>query len=231
MGVPPRQHDTKRGMRDDAVHGIATQMVAGRSRRPMRLARPSDRLGLSRLTVGGPEAIYRYLLPGEDQIITVRQHPAALIESALQATAGLVAAVVLTVFLLPGKGAIDWLVWIAWALLFFRALQRAVNWVGDFFVVTSQRMLMATGTFSRKVAIIPFALVYDLSFQRSFGGRVFGYGEFIVQYGFRDQLLQRIQYIPYPEQLYLEICRVLFPDFGRSDEEEPGEAPARDEDA
>jgi hypothetical protein len=205
-------------------------MVAGRSRRPMSVAKPSDWLGLSRLTVGGPESIDRYLLPREEQLITVRQHPAALIESALQAAAGLVAAVVLTAFWLPGKGAIDWLVWIAWALLFFRALQRAVNWVGDFFVVTSQRMLMATGTFSRKVAIIPFALIYDLSFQRSFGGRVFGYGDFIVQYGFRDQVLQRIQYIPYPEQLYLEICRVLFPDLEQPDEEEPGEAPARDAD-
>jgi hypothetical protein len=185
----------------------------------MSLAKPSDRLGLSRLTVGGPESIYRYLLPEEELLITVRQHPAALIESAFLAAAGLVAAVVLTVFLLPGKGAIDWLVWIAWALLFFRALQRALNWVGDFFVVTSQRMLMATGTFSRTVAIIPFGLIYDLSFRRSAGGRVFGYGEFIVQYGFRDQVLQTIQYIPYPERLYLEICRVLFPDLEESDED------------
>ncbi len=185
----------------------------------MSLAKLSDPLGLSRLTVGGPESIGKYLLPWEQQLITVRQHPAALIESALQAAAGLVAAVVLTVFVIPGKGAIDWLVWIAWALLFFRALQRAVNWVGDFFVVTSQRLLMATGTFSRRVAIIPFGLVYDLSFQQSAGGRVFGYGEFLVQYGLRDQVLQRIQYIPYPERLYLEICRVIFSSDEASDEE------------
>jgi len=185
----------------------------------MSLAKRSDWLGLSRLTVGGPDAIDKYLLPWEEQLITLRQHPAALIEPAAQAAAGLIAALVLTVFVIPGKGAIDWLVWIAVALLFFRAAQRAINWVGDFFVVTSQRLLMASGTFSRKVAIIPFALVYDLSFRRSAGGRIFGYGEFLVQYGIRDQVLQRIQYIPYPERLYLEISQVLFPSSGESDEE------------
>jgi hypothetical protein len=58
--------------------------------------------------------------------------------------------------------------------------------------------------------MMPLTKVTDMSFQRTFSGRMLGYGEFIVESAGRDQALRTIDHIPYPEQLYLEVCGMLF---------------------
>ena len=87
----------------------------------------------------------------------------------------------------------------------------AATWSIEYFVVTSQRMILTSGLLTRKVAMMPLNKVTDMSFQRSLGGRLFGYGEFILESAGQDQALRNIPYIPYPEQLYLEVCDLLFP--------------------
>jgi Bacterial PH domain len=60
--------------------------------------------------------------------------------------------------------------------------------------------------------MMPLAKVTDMSFQRSAMGRIFGYGEFILESAGQDQALNKIDYLPYPEQLYLEVCGLIFKD-------------------
>jgi uncharacterized membrane protein YdbT with pleckstrin-like domain len=72
-------------------------------------------------------------------------------------------------------------------------------------------MLLTTGLVTRKVAMMPLAKVTDMSFQRSFLGRIFGYGEFVLESAGQDQALRTVDHIPYPEQLYLEVCGLIFP--------------------
>jgi uncharacterized membrane protein YdbT with pleckstrin-like domain len=91
-----------------------------------------------------------------------------------------------------------WLVW------------KAVNWFVDFFVVTSARILLTSGVFTRNVAMIPLTKVTDMSFKRTVPGKLLGYGEFVVESAGQDQALRHIDHIPYPEQLYLEVCGMLF---------------------
>jgi membrane protein YdbS with pleckstrin-like domain len=158
----------------------------------------------------GPAAVNRYLLPNEQQVITVRRHPAVLIGPSVLALAGLLAAGVLTATVLHGNGPLVTVVWIAWLVLFGRMIWKAINWAVTFFVVTSHRILLASGVLTRKVAMMPLTKVTDMSFQRSFTGRLLGFGEFIVESAGRDQALRTVDHIPYPEQLYLEICGMLF---------------------
>jgi hypothetical protein len=91
----------------------------------------------------------------------------------------------------------------------------------DYFVITTERLLLTTGLLTRKVAMMPLSKVTDMSFQRSFGGRILGYGELIVESAGQNQALDHVPYIPYPEQLYLLVCGMLFP----SGLEEAGSAP------
>ncbi len=49
-----------------------------------------------------------------------------------------------------------------------------------------------------------------MSFQRSSLGRVPGYGEFILESAGQDQALRVVDHLPYPEQLYLEVCGLIF---------------------
>src|SRR5580698_9677090 len=142
---------------------------------------------------GGPAAVSKYLLPNEQQVIHTRRHPAILIGPSLLTLVGLLVAALLSATVLRGYGALI-----------------VVNWAVDYFVVTSHRILLTSGVFTRKVAMMPLTKVTDMSFQRTFSGRMLGYGEFIVESAGRDQALRTIDHIPYPEQLYLEVCGMLF---------------------
>ena len=41
-------------------------------------------------------------------------------------------------------------------------------------------------------------------------GQLLGFGEFVVESAGQDQALRHIEYLPYPEQLYLEVCGLIF---------------------
>jgi membrane protein YdbS with pleckstrin-like domain len=160
---------------------------------------------------GSAAAVDRYLLPREQQHITVRKHPAVLIPPVAQTVIGLLVAVALTATVLRGQGALSLIVWLAWIALLLRMIWKAANWTVDFFVVTSKRMLLTSGLLTRKVAMMPLPRVTDMSFRRSFAGRLFGFGEFIVESAGQDQAFRIVDHIPYPEQLYLAVCDLLFP--------------------
>jgi uncharacterized membrane protein YdbT with pleckstrin-like domain len=157
----------------------------------------------------GPVAINKYLLPREVQVAVVRQHPAVLIPASAQALGGLLVAGLLTATVL--HGIIAGVVWIAWGVLVLRLLWKILNWSVDYFVVTTERLLLTTGFLTRRVAMMPLTKVTDMSFRRTFPGRLLGYGEFIVESAGQDQALRNVEYIPYPEQLYLLVCGMLFP--------------------
>lgn len=160
---------------------------------------------------GGPAAVSKYLLPREIQVATVRQHPAVLLPSGGQALAGLLVAGLLSLTVFRHNHLLLAIVWIAWAVLLLRLIWKAINWAVDYFVITTQRLMLTTGVLTRKVAMMPMSKVTDMSFQRSFGGRLLGYGELIVESAGQNQALDRVPYIPYPEQLYLLVCGILFP--------------------
>jgi uncharacterized membrane protein YdbT with pleckstrin-like domain len=166
------------------------------------------RLSSQRMT--GPAAVNRYLLPKEHQVIQTRRHPAVLMGPGILALAGLLAAALLSTTVLRPYGALVTVIWLAWLVLFVWFIWKAVNWAVDYFVVTSHRILLTSGVFTRKVGMMPLTKVTDMSFQRTFAGRMLGFGEFIVESAGQDQALRTIDHIPYPEQIYQEICEMLF---------------------
>jgi uncharacterized membrane protein YdbT with pleckstrin-like domain len=165
-----------------------------------------------------PADVDRYLLPHEHEVITVRKHPAVLLAPVAWAVVGLVAAAVLSDTLFRHSSTLTWIVWGAWGLVFLRFLWAALNWAVDYFVVTSHRFIETSGLFSRKVAMMPLVKVTDMTFQRSFLGRILGYGTFILESAGQDQALSTVDHIPYPEQLYLEVCSLIFPSKDRADD-------------
>jgi uncharacterized membrane protein YdbT with pleckstrin-like domain len=170
-------------------------------------------------TARGPVAVSKYLLPREVQVATVRQHPAVLLGVGAQTLAGLLVAGILSVMVVHGNHLLLAILWIAWGVLLLRLIWKAVNWAVDYFVITTERLLLTTGLLTRKVAMMPLSKVTDMSFRRSFGGRLLGYGEIIVESAGQNQALDRVPYIPYPEQLYLLVCGMLFPSSSAEDAE------------
>jgi membrane protein YdbS with pleckstrin-like domain len=165
-----------------------------------------------------PASVYRHLLPHERQVITVRFHPAVLIGPVTVVLAGLALAGLLTTTVAHGNGTAMLVIWGVWGLLVIRLLFKIWNWLEDYFVVTSQRLLLATGVLTRTINMMPLSKVTDMRFERSAWGRVLGYGKFVVESAGQDQALQTVDFLPYPEQLYLEVCGLIFKDKGDSDD-------------
>jgi uncharacterized membrane protein YdbT with pleckstrin-like domain len=167
-----------------------------------------------------PNAVNKYLLPHEHQVITVRKHPAVLLKPILVVLLGLVIAAVISTTIARSQAGVVGFVWIAWAVLLLYLVGKVIEWSQDYFIVTSRRMLLATGVVTRKVAMMPLVKVTDMSFQRSTLGRLLGYGEFILESAGQDQALRVVDYLPYPEQLYLEVCGLIFPGKTENDDDD-----------
>jgi membrane protein YdbS with pleckstrin-like domain len=167
-----------------------------------------------------PRSITRILLPLENRhVICVRRHPAILIRPILEVLAGLAIAGFLSSTVAGKSGVVVAVLWIAWGLLVLRLGLKVWAWIIDYFIVTPKRMLMTTGIFNRKVAMMPMSKVTDMSFQRTQLGRMLGYGEFILESAGQDQALRVVDHLPYPEQLYQQVCEVLFPGMDGDDDD------------
>jgi len=152
----------------------------------------------------------KYLLPHEQEVITVRKHPAVLLPPIAWAVLGLVAAAVLSDTLFRHSSTLTWVAWAAWGVIFLRFLWAAANWAFDYFVVSSHRFIEISGVFTRKIAFMPLVKVTDMTFNRTVPGRLLGYGTFILESAGQDQALSTVDHIPYPEQLYLEVLSLIF---------------------
>jgi uncharacterized membrane protein YdbT with pleckstrin-like domain len=157
-----------------------------------------------------PARINRYLLPHERQVISVHQHPAVLIRPVLEVLVGLAIAGWVTSSIAHGNNTVILVIWILWVLLVLRLMWKVFEWSENYFVITSQRLLLSQGFVTRKINMMPLSKVTDMSFQRSAMGQLLGYGEFVVESAGQDQALRNVDHLPYPEQLYLEVCGLIF---------------------
>jgi membrane protein YdbS with pleckstrin-like domain len=168
----------------------------------MRLVTPGD---------SAPASVNRYLLPHETQVIMVRRHPAILMLPVGMVLGGLILAGILSNTIASQAGQLVSAIWWLWLILLAWFVWRVAEWSVDYFVITNQRMLLTTGLITRKVAMMPMSKVTDMSFERPFTGRMLGYGTFVLESAGQDQALRTVDYLPYPEQLYLETCELIFP--------------------
>jgi len=156
---------------------------------------------------GPPVSAMRYLLPVEGLVIALRQHPAKLLPDVAMAVGGLLAAIAVSVISHAPQGAYL-AVWLLELFLVLRAVWHAANWAVQYLVVTQKRLILTSGVLGRKVTALPLTALQNLAFSRSAGGRLFGYGAFTFEAD--GQAWAVIDYIPYPDQIYLEIYQLLY---------------------
>lgn len=146
-------------------------------------------------------SVNRYLLPGEHQLICVRRHPTVPFGYLTLALLGLAVAAVL-----PNGPALSstWLaiIWLAWGVLFLYTVWKVASWSVGYLVVTPDRILVVVGLVARKLSAVPLSAITDLRLRRSLTGRVFGYGDLIVESDLAGQPLAVLDHVPFPEQVY-----------------------------
>jgi uncharacterized membrane protein YdbT with pleckstrin-like domain len=155
-----------------------------------------------------PVAAGRYLLPHEQQVITVRQHQASLLPALTVAVGGLLAAEAVN-GIAAGVRWARFVVWVLAGFLVVRAIVDALAWYVRYIVITDKRLILISGILSRKATGFPLQALQNLGLTRSAGGRLLGYGAFTFEAD--GQARAVLDYIPYPEQIYLEIYHLLYP--------------------
>lgn len=162
--------------------------------------------------------IDRYLLRAElaADVVKTRQHPARLIIPGLAALAAIIT--VMWAVSLPRPAvwvplalAAAGLAWAAW---------RAVDWAVTVFAITSRRVILVRGVLTRQVDMMPLSKVADMRFKRTLAGRLFGYGEFVIESAGEEQALRSVPYLPQSEQLYQKVNEFLFASGGPHDYED-----------
>jgi uncharacterized membrane protein YdbT with pleckstrin-like domain len=91
-----------------------------------------------------------------------------------------------------------------------------ILWWIERIVITDKRVMLAQGFLVHKIAMMPLTKVTDLTFERSIRGRLLGYGTLIVESAGQIQALNRIDYIPRPEEVYEALSELVFGDKGKT---------------
>ncbi|MGI9000967.1 MAG: PH domain-containing protein [Pseudonocardia sp.] len=162
-----------------------------------------------------PREIDEYLLPTERRVIRVRQHWAFMWKHVTQTTLFLLA-VVLVEGYGPDSVLIDNVAFYLALVAVLRFTVLTILWWIERIVITDRRLMLAEGLIVHKVGMMPLGKVTDLTFQRSLGGRMLGYGTLVVESAGQIQALNRIDYMPRPEEVYEALSELVFGDKGRT---------------
>jgi uncharacterized membrane protein YdbT with pleckstrin-like domain len=156
-----------------------------------------------------------YLLSSERRVIRLRRHWAVVLPSMVQTLLALAVAFTLS-YLLDGVGTYVWLVQnVLWYVALFALLRFTfylVEWWVERLVVTDKRAMITSGIFTTKVAMMPVSKITDMTYERTVVGRMLGYGTMILESAGQIQALNRIEFLPRPEEVFDAISELVFGD-------------------
>jgi uncharacterized membrane protein YdbT with pleckstrin-like domain len=153
-----------------------------------------------------------YLLDTERRVVRVRRHWAVLAWDTFEAIALLSICVMVSYLLPPSLYVVQNVLWYAALLVVLIYAFKVMEWWVERLVVTDKRFVLTTGVFTTKVAMMPISKVTDLTYERTAWGRMFGYGTVVVESAGQIQALNRIDYLPRPEEFYDTISELVFGD-------------------
>jgi len=162
-----------------------------------------------------PREIDEYLLPTERRVIRVRQHFAVMLKDVLVTTLFLLLMVVAQRYL-PPSVLVDNLTFYLSVVAVIRFTVLTILWWIERIVITDKRVMLAQGFIVHRIGMMPLSKVTDLTFQRSLRGRLLGYGTVFVESAGQIQALNRIDYIPGPEEVYEAPSELIFGEKGRT---------------
>lgn len=160
----------------------------------MRLVTPGD---------SAPASVNRYLLVHENQVITVRQHPFALLSPAA-ALAGSLIVAISTPAISYGRHLPVAIVWSLTALLALELFLAIVRWSKAYLVITNHRLLIFSGRSPDNADVLPLEGLKGVTMYQSVSSRLLGYGTLV------HEGRPIYHFLPYPQQLFLELQDLLF---------------------
>jgi hypothetical protein len=151
--------------------------------------------------------IRKHLLRDEGEVIVdeVAHHWVAFVRSTFLNLVG----IVLMLGTLWVDADLGWVVFLAGLVVFAWSVYEALEVQMDRFVVTNMRVFRVKGVFSQSLATMPLSRILDITVQKPFVGRVFGYGHFIFESAAQAQGLRDIRTVGRVDERDLTIQRVV----------------------
>jgi uncharacterized membrane protein YdbT with pleckstrin-like domain len=104
---------------------------------------------------------------------------------------------------------LGWVVFLAGLAVFAWSVYEALEVHMDRFVVTNMRVFRVKGVFAQSLATMPLSRILDITVQKPFVGRIFGYGHFIFESAAQAQGLRDIRTVGRVDERDLTIQRVV----------------------
>ena len=141
----------------------------------------------------------RLLIPGEDVVVELRPHWAALVLAGLVFVAATVAAVWLA--LVFHGNAIHLIILVVWLVVVVAgSLRRLVWWLTSVFVVTTNRVLHREGFVAKRSMEIPLGKINDVRFEQGLLDRIVGAGTLIIQSA-SEAGREEFEFVRHPEEV------------------------------
>jgi uncharacterized membrane protein YdbT with pleckstrin-like domain len=156
-----------------------------------------------------PREVDEYVLPTERRVIRFRRHWVVIVNEVVQATV-LMVILMVAAALLPEGPVLSNLLWYGGLLVLIKAAYKVSEWWVEKVVITDKRVMLTQGVFTQKVGMMPLGKVTDLTFERTLTGRMLGYGTMIIESAGQIQALNRIDFLPDPEEVYEAISELVF---------------------
>ena len=158
-----------------------------------------------------PREVDEYVLPTERRVIRFRRHWAAIIGEVATAIVLFVLLAIGAAFL-PQNVVLDNLFWYGALLVMLRASYKVSEWWVEKVVITDKRVMLTQGIITHSAGMMPLTKVTDLTFQRTLTGRMLGYGTMVIESAGQIQALNRIEFLPDPEEVYEALSELVFGD-------------------
>ena len=162
-----------------------------------------------------PREIDEYLLPTERRVIRVRMHWAVMAKSLISTGLFLLLMIIAQRYL-PTSALVDNLTFYLALAAVVRFTVQTILWWIERIVITDKRVMLAESIVTHNVGMMPLSKVTDLTFRRTFGGRLLGYGTLIVESAGQIQALNKIRYMPRPEEIYEALSELIFGEKGKT---------------
>jgi uncharacterized membrane protein YdbT with pleckstrin-like domain len=164
-----------------------------------------------------PREIDEYILPTERRVIRVRLHWVVLLSHFTQTALvlGLLVLIDRTVQNTGQSGLtsiVHTLAWYVGLVAVLRLTIFVIEWWIERIVITDKRVMLAKGIITHNLGMMPLGKVTDLTFERTLTGRMFGYGTMVIESAGQIQALNRIDFMPQPEEIYEALTELIFGD-------------------
>ena len=154
----------------------------------------------------------KLLVEGEDIVMSMRTHAKALI---LPAVALIVLAAIggFLTAILGDSSAEQWVVIVIWAAVVLGmivwSLAPFIRWITTEYTVTSKRVLLTSGVFTRTGRAIPLYRINDVTFEKGLLDRILGCGTLVVSDA-SEQTGMRLNDVPRIEWVHRQLTDLVF---------------------